>query len=125
MLLLRRLNTGYADGQYSVPAGHLDGNETVVAAAIREAQEEIGVTIAVADLTVVGVMHRRAGDERIDFFTAATCWTGDPHNCEPAKCDNLLWADPDHLPANVIPYVRRALENYSAGRWFDTFGWPE
>ncbi len=123
MLLLRRFNTGYEDGRYSVPAGHLDGNETVVAA-IREAREEVGVTIAPADLAVVGVMHRKTDAERIDFFAAATRWVGDPHNCEPHKCDHLLWADLDRLPRNVIPYVRRALENHRAGRWFDSFGWP-
>lgn len=125
VLLLRRWNTGYEDGNYSVPAGHLDGDEQVSTAAIREAREEIGVEISPADLEAVGIMHRQAEDERIDFFVATTRWTGEPRNCEPDKCDQLRWAEISDLPDNVIPYVRRALENYQAGRWFDSFGWPE
>jgi hypothetical protein len=35
----------------------------------------------------------------------------------------LAWFDLDRLPENVIPYVRRALENYRRARWFDSFGW--
>jgi 8-oxo-dGTP diphosphatase len=41
----------------------------------------------------------------------------------PSKCDELLWVDLDNLPENMIPYVRRALENYQANQWFDSFGW--
>jgi 8-oxo-dGTP diphosphatase len=123
ILLLRRSNTGYEDGNYSVIAGHLDGGEEVIAAAVREAYEEARIRIAPEDVTVVGVMHRRSDTERIDFFVAATRWRGEITNGEPEKCDELAWFPFDHLPANVIPYIRRAIQNARAGRWFDSFGW--
>lgn len=123
VLLLRRYNTGYQDGNYSVIAGHLNGDEEVKAAAIREAREEAGIEIDPADLHVVGVMHRRSDDERIDFFLAADRWSGQIVNREPHKCDQLAWFDLGALPDNVIPYVERALQNYRSGRWFDSFGW--
>lgn len=124
VLLLRRFNTGYEDGNYSVPAGHLEGEETVVQAAIREVREEIGVELAQDEVTVAGTMHRKSGDERVDFFVIASSWTGEPSNCEPEKCDELRWYARDALPANTIPYIRRALQNCSSGRlWFEEFGW--
>jgi 8-oxo-dGTP pyrophosphatase MutT (NUDIX family) len=123
VLLLRRFNTGYEDGSYSVIAGHLNGDEEVKSAAIREAREEAGIEIQPQDLDVVGVMHRRSDDERIDFFLAASRWSGQIANREPGKCDQLAWFDLDDLPENVIPYVHRALQNYRQGRWFDSYGW--
>lgn len=123
VLLLRRFNTGYEDGNYSVIAGHLEGNEEIKAAMIREAYEEAGIKIKEEDLQIVGVMHRKSNDERIDFFLAAEHWIGELRNCEPDRCDELAWYSVDHLPVNTIPYIRRALENYHAGRWFDSFGW--
>jgi len=123
VLLLRRFNTGYEDGNYSVIAGHLDGGEEVIAAMIRESWEEAGIEIASEDIRVVGVMHRNASDERIDFFLAAERWCGEIRVCEPERCDELAWYPLDDLPLNMVPYVRWALENYRAGRWFDSFGW--
>lgn len=124
VLLLRRFNTGYEDGSYSVVAGHLDGGERVEQAAVREAREEVGIDLDPAALEVVGVMHRRADDERIDWFLTAREWSGEPSNCEPNKCDELRWSPLDDLPENIIPYVRRALTNYRQQRWYDSFGWP-
>ncbi len=123
VLLLRRFNTGYEDGNYSVVAGHLNGGETVIEAAIREAKEEAGVAIRPKDLRVVGVMHRKSNDERIDFFVAARAWSGEPSNREPDRCDRIAWFPIRSLPENTIPYVSRALENYRNGVWFDEFGW--
>ncbi|HLG61149.1 MAG TPA: NUDIX domain-containing protein [Ktedonosporobacter sp.] len=123
ILLLRRYNTGYADGQYSVIAGHLDGNEEIKTAMIREAKEEAGITLSPQSLQIVGVMHRKADDERIDFFLTATSWDGAIVNAEPHKCDELAWYALDALPANVVPYVRRAINNYRQSHWFDSFGW--
>lgn len=125
VLLLRRYNTGYEDGKYSVPAGHMDGNEEVKHAAIREAREECGIDLAEEDLQVAGVMHRRSSDERIDFFLVASNWSGEITNTEPDKCDELIWVDMRRLPENMIPYVRQAITNYRDGKWFDSFGWRE
>jgi 8-oxo-dGTP diphosphatase len=87
------------------------------------ATTEAGIEIAPRDVEVVGVIHRRSDDERIDFFLRARSWSGQVTNSEPEKCDHLAWFDLDELPENMIPYVRRALENYHRGRWFDSFGW--
>ena len=112
VLLLRRYNTGYEDGKYSVVAGHIDGNEEVRAAAIREAREEAGIDIEISDIEVVGVIHRKDEDERVAFFLAASRWSGD-----------LSWYSIHDLPANMVPYVRRGFENYLNGRFYDSFGW--
>ena len=123
ILLLRRFNTGYEDGNYSVIAGYLDGDEEIKAAMIREAREEAGIELSVNDLEIVGVMHRRASEEHIDFFLSASSWSGEIFNKEPDKCDALDWFDMNQLPENVISYIKKALENYQQKIWFDSFGW--
>ena len=123
VLLLRRFNTGYADGQYSVPAGHLDGGETVIAAAAREALEEIGVRIEAQDIEFTSVMHRIEDQERVDFFVDIRRWEGEPANAEPDKCDEIRWVNENELPANTIPYIRQALQNHRLGIRFYEFVW--
>lgn len=125
ILLLRRYQTGYMDGHFSVPAGHLDGEEMVRMAGVREAREEIGVRIDPQDMLFAGVFHRHSDDERVDFFFLVQKWIGEPFNAEPEKCDELRWADVDDLPNNIIPYVARAIENFRAGIPFEEFGWEK
>jgi len=123
ILLLRRFNTGYEDGNYSVVAGHVDAGETVTQAAVREAQEEAGVVLQLGDLQVAHVMNRKSNDERVDFFIVVKGWSGEIRNMEPEKCDDLAWFPLEALPANMIPYVRHAIENYQKGILYSEFGW--
>ena len=123
VLLARRANTGYMDGHYSVPAGHLDGEETVTRAAVREAREEIGLDLDPAAIRFACVLHRREDDERIDFFVRIEGWDGEPVNAEPEKCDDLRWFKLSTLPRNLIPYVRQGIQNALTEVHFTEFGW--
>jgi len=126
VLLLRRFNTGYEDGNYSVPAGHVDGGEEASKAMTREAAEETGIKIKKEALDLVHVMHRRKkdeGEERIDFFFKTEIWEGKIKICEPNKCDQLKWFKIDLLPNNVIPYVKHAITCMQKGTRYSEFGW--
>ena len=124
ILLLRRFNTGYEDGNYSMVAGHIDGGEDVYTAMIREANEEAGINILLENLDVVQVMHRKKADEeRIDYFFKCNKWNGNIKIMEPDKCDELIWVELDNLPHNMVDYVRAAINNYKNKITFSIYGW--
>lgn len=123
ILLLRRYNTGYEDGKYGLIAGHVDGNEALTAAMMREAKEEAGIDILPKDLHFAHLMHRRHLDERISVFFLVNQWDGEPRNTEPHKCDDLRWFSLSNLPENMVPYVRKAIKHYFAGTMYSEFGW--
>ena len=121
-LLLRRYNTGYEDGNYSVVAGHVDGDETIISAMKREALEEAGININEEDLKIVEVMHRKSDDESIDYFLYANKFSGNVSIMEPNKCDELSFYELNKFPNNVIPYVKKAIENYRNNIQFVDYG---
>jgi 8-oxo-dGTP diphosphatase len=126
MLLTRRANTGYADSLLHFVSGHLEDGEDVVAAVIREATEEVGIRVARADLVCVHVMHHRnrRGEARVGFFFRAERWVGEPVNCEPGKCSELVWIPvDDDLPSDMVDYPAEALRQMRKGETFSLHGW--
>ena len=130
ILLSHRHNTGFQDGKYSLPAGHLGGDEETLAQAIaREWKEEIGVKIDPADLELVHVMHRKqtepTDERRVNLFFTACKWEGKPCIMEPNKCDDLRWFDLGNLPSNTIPYVRQAIECFRNRIAYSEYGFSK
>jgi 8-oxo-dGTP pyrophosphatase MutT (NUDIX family) len=126
-LVARRCNTGYQDGNYQVPAGHVDKGELPSEALIREAREEIGITLEPGDFELVHVSYRPkhdATDNRVDFFFKAKKWTGEVKNMEPNKCDDLKWVTLDELPLNMAPHVLDAFECMQKGIYYKELGLP-
>jgi 8-oxo-dGTP diphosphatase len=113
VLLQLRRGTGYYDGYWACgAAGHVEQGESLLAAAVREAREELGVELGESGLTVLTVMHRTGGevdggrraiDERIDVFFSATDWRGEPQPIED-KAAELGWFPLDALPDPVVPH---------------------
>lgn len=125
ILLARRFQTGYQDGNYNLPSGHVEDGELPVAAVIREAQEEVGIDLREEDLKFVHVSYRPPHDEtgnRVDFFFHATTWSGEVVNAEPHKCDDLKWTSPQELPKNMTPHVRHVIGCVLRGECFSELG---
>lgn len=124
-LITRRCNTGYQDGNYQVPAGHVDEGELPTEAMVREAKEEVGIDLSPNDLELVHVSYRLKHDNtdnRVDFFFHARIWDGKIKNMEPNKCDDLKWVSLDELPENMTPHVRDAMECMRNGVFFKELG---
>ncbi|EKE27414.1 MAG: hypothetical protein ACD_3C00210G0004 [uncultured bacterium (gcode 4)] len=127
ILMLRRFNTGYEDGNYSLVAWHLDWNETFRQAMAREAMEESSLEFNPQNIRIIHTMHRRLIDgedtrEYIDFFMSVDNFIWEPVNKEPHKCDELRWFPVDNIPKNTIPYIRYALESIFKGESYSEFG---
>ncbi|SDC73177.1 ADP-ribose pyrophosphatase YjhB, NUDIX family [Sanguibacter gelidistatuariae] len=121
VLLQLRQNTGYMDGHWACgAAGHVEQGESMFAAAVREAREELGVRVVGQDLLPATVMHRTTAgggpiEERVDFFFQCRTWSGEPALQEADKALSLRWFDLTALPDPVVPHELYVLKQLGAG----------
>jgi len=123
VLLGERINTGFGDGAYHPPAGHMEPGESAVDAVVREAKEEVGISICPGDVRLAHVMHNSSSGGRIAFFFEVDRWDGEPTNVESDKCAGWSWHPLGRLPERMIPYARQALMRYADDEVFTLFGW--
>src|SRR5262249_29174296 len=128
VLLALRQGTGYADGWWNLPSGKLEAGEHLVAALVREAAEEVGLSIRHDEAQLVATVHYLTpeGQARLGcFFHVASnpAGQGEPVNAEPHKCAKIAWYRLDMLPENTVPYTAAGVELYRQGQGFAAVGW--
>jgi 8-oxo-dGTP diphosphatase len=126
MLFVLRENTGYKDGEYSLPAGRVEEGETFSQGALREAQEEVGLTLDSQNVKQIYTQHRKSVDNGtvwVDVFFEVAKWDGEPINGVPNEHSQIDWLDVNNLPANIMDYQKFALEQILAGKTYGEFGW--
>jgi 8-oxo-dGTP diphosphatase len=119
VLMLLRKNTTWFDNYYSLPAGRLNKNEYASVGTMREVAEEVGVKVKPEDLEFVHCAERHdqhedgSVDTYFDIFFHIKKWEGELRNNELDKCERMEWLDINNLPDNVIPFIKRVLEQVS------------
>lgn len=112
ILLLKRANTGFADGRYTLPAGHVDPDESPLQTAIRETEEEVGLQVSPENMSLFHTIYRKDNEkDRLHMFFRAKDWLGEPQNMEIEKCSEILWHPKDKDDQNILSYVTQALKH--------------
>jgi 8-oxo-dGTP diphosphatase len=98
-VLLGRKKKGLGLGKYVAPGGKVEPGERIPDAMAREVLEEVGLDVAVADLTPRGVLtylfpHRPAWSQQSSVFVTRT-WTG-----RERESDELA---PEWFPLDELP----------------------
>jgi 8-oxo-dGTP pyrophosphatase MutT (NUDIX family) len=124
VLFLRRAGTGFFDGFWSLPGGHVENGESLRQAAVRELAEELGIEVGAQALMPVAVVHRASDTNRIEFLFDASRWQGTVRIAEPHRCDGLHWGDPARPPEPFAPYLA-AIWSRLGRQWLFEVGWGE
>lgn len=99
-LLLAMKKRGFGEGKWNGVGGKVEEGETVVEAAARETEEEIGVVVHTAVLKEVARLTfyyegKLEWDCLVHVYTATT-WTGDPSESEEMR--------PQWYPESSLPF---------------------
>ncbi len=116
VLLSRRANTGWLDGYLCAPGGHIEKGETPIDAMLREIKEELGVSVDPNDLEFLCVAARNGTPT--EYVAYEFLLRGNKYefaNAEPDKCSELIWADLDNLPDDIISDFRNIIDQALIG----------
>ena len=90
ILFQKRQNTGFRDGQFQLPSGHVEWSESIKDSIIRELQEELWIGVLENDIEIAHIAHV-ISSERVYFNIYANIlkYVWDIVNLESEKCSEI------------------------------------
>ena len=127
ILLVKRHNTDWASGCWNFPGGLVEEDESIIDAAARETQEEVGVIVAPADFRLTHVLDVQKGgtnDKSIHgFYFMAHRWKGEAFNNEPTKIADVQWFSLQELPEAITEHALLGIEAIKQSKTYMQSGW--
>lgn len=88
LLSKRASGRSWYPGVWDVPGGHVEPGESLIAAAVREAREELGVVVVPSRLQYVATL---VGEDYELVAFAAMTWSGKVVNAAPEEHEQVRW----------------------------------
>lgn len=119
ILLQKRKGSKLWPGYYALPAGHIEKGENQYEALIREAKEELDISITIKDIKKTYIVLRKNHfkidnkllEPYIDYYFEVEKYEGEPKIMEKDKCSELIWEKIENLPEPFINYQGEFLNN--------------
>ena len=115
--------------QWAIPGGTQEAGETMQETAIREMQEEVGVTIKNFRMDNMFQCITKIVDKESEELVkllhfnhfAFVCdeWEGEFRNTEPEKHTDLEWCDVDKIPFDEFFITKSNIINFLNGKYYD------
>ncbi len=123
-VLLQKRKGSHGEGKWSCPGGHIDFGETIEEAAIREAKEEVGVTIAnVRFKTLDNHIFKKEGKHYVTIWLEADYVRGKPRINAKDEISDVGWFAWDNLPKPMfVKFPSFIKKGYSV---IEKKVWPE
>jgi len=112
ILLGRRIGDKAASGEFGMPGGHVEYNESFAECARREVMEETGMDIEEPEHLGVSNVRQYPPVHYVMILMHAKWKSGEPKRCEPDRCEGWNWYDMDALPEPLTIASRDAVISY-------------
>lgn len=118
-VLMSKRKARHGAGEYQFPGGHLKFGESFEECAIREVQEEAGITIEDIEFQfLANIKGIYKGKHYVHIGLKADWKNGIPKTMEPNKSTDWDWYSPDKLPTPLFEMVRLTFDSLKTGKMY-------
>ncbi len=118
ILFQKRQNTGFMDGFFQLPSGHMELWETMKESFTRELQEELSIEVEENDINIIHISQRIAPDKTyFNIYAFIRTYTWEIRNAEPEKYSDLQYLYPSEN-TGMVGFNREVLDFIEANMYF-------